>query len=238
MPTRSPAGVLTVPLGVVEVCQAGTSLTQPHANLTVPPRLGSKVCTPSPPISPASSTIATTGAPVRLAMSTVSPMWSAWPWVRRIVVGFTSSGETAALGFPLRNGSISTRLSPSESSKQAWPRKRTSIVCSFLLCARIRASQLARQLEAHRHPHQHAETGFLGDQRPHLAQADVRVLVPRRLAHGLVVSRVEPAALLERGAEQPLQRRSAAHHHVLGLAEPSRICDGGNRRVDLGVGVG
>ena len=31
-----PAGVLAVPLGVVEVCQAGTTLTQPQSNLTVP----------------------------------------------------------------------------------------------------------------------------------------------------------------------------------------------------------
>ncbi len=66
--------MLTVPLGVVEVCQAGTSLTQPQSNLTVPPRLGSWTVRPSSPSSLASSTIATTGAPVRLAIATVSPM--------------------------------------------------------------------------------------------------------------------------------------------------------------------
>ena len=37
----SPAGVLTVPFGVVDVCQAGTSLTQPQSKVTVPPRFGS-----------------------------------------------------------------------------------------------------------------------------------------------------------------------------------------------------
>src|SRR5579875_1915101 len=52
----SPAGVLAVPLGVVEVCQAGTSLTQPQSNLTVPPRLGSRTSTPSSPSSLAIST--------------------------------------------------------------------------------------------------------------------------------------------------------------------------------------
>ena len=57
----NPAGVLTVPLGVVDVCQAGTSLTQPQSSLTVPPRLGSMVSIPSLPSSPASSVIATTG---------------------------------------------------------------------------------------------------------------------------------------------------------------------------------
>ena len=37
-----PAGVLTVPLGVVDVCQAGVRRTQPQSNSTVPPRLGSR----------------------------------------------------------------------------------------------------------------------------------------------------------------------------------------------------
>ena len=32
--------MFTVPLGVVEVCQAGTSRTQPPSNSTVPPRFG------------------------------------------------------------------------------------------------------------------------------------------------------------------------------------------------------
>src|SRR3712207_7725421 len=56
-----PAGVLTVPFGVVDVCQAGTSLTQPQSNLTVPPMFGSKTWWPSPRSSMsslASSTIA------------------------------------------------------------------------------------------------------------------------------------------------------------------------------------
>ena len=35
--------------------------------------------------------------------------------------------STAAFGLPVRNGSIRTRVSPSVSSKQAWPRKRMSI---------------------------------------------------------------------------------------------------------------
>ena len=89
--------MLTVPFGVVEVCQAGTSLTQPQSNLTVPPRLGSRTSTPSSPISLASSTIATTGAPVRLAIATVSPKWSPWPWVSRIVVAATSSARDRRL---------------------------------------------------------------------------------------------------------------------------------------------
>ena len=50
------------------VCQAGTSLTQPQSNSTVPPRLGSLTfSTPCPSSQLASSTIATQWAPVRLA---------------------------------------------------------------------------------------------------------------------------------------------------------------------------
>src|SRR3954471_19686591 len=45
-------------------------------------------------------------------------------------VGSTSSAPTAAFGLPFRNGSISTRVSPSLNSKQAWPRNRMSIYSS------------------------------------------------------------------------------------------------------------
>jgi hypothetical protein len=73
MSMSRPAGVQTVPFGVVDVCHAGTSLTQPQSNWTVPPRLGSNVSSPRSASSFAISTIASTGAPVRLAISTVSP---------------------------------------------------------------------------------------------------------------------------------------------------------------------
>jgi hypothetical protein len=69
-----PAGTVTVPFGVREVCQAGTSLTQPQSNVTVPPMFGSRTsATPCSAISSAISTRATTVAPVRLAIATVSP---------------------------------------------------------------------------------------------------------------------------------------------------------------------
>ena len=74
MPISMPAGVLTAPFGVVDVCQAGTSLTQPQSNLTVPPRLGSDTFSiPAPASSLAISTMATTAAPVRFAMASMSP---------------------------------------------------------------------------------------------------------------------------------------------------------------------
>src|SRR4051812_31342210 len=142
--TTIPAGALTVPFGVVDVCQAGTSRTETLPNSTVPPRFGSETfSTPSSCSSFASSMMATTWAPVRLAMSAVSPMWSAWPCVRKMWVGSTSSAVTAAFGLPVRNGSMRTRVSPSVSSNAACPRKRMSIGVSLLSrCRRGRISRL------------------------------------------------------------------------------------------------
>src|SRR4051795_6302432 len=164
IPISSPAGVLTVPLGVVEVCQAGTSLTQPQSNFTVPPRLGSDTfSTPSSFSSLAISTIATTCAPVRLAMSTVSPKWSAWPWVSNRCVGSSSEASTAALGLPVRKGSISTRVSPSVISKHACPRKRISTSVSCLVV--WFDFEYPGQLPANSHPHEHPHPRLLGEQR-------------------------------------------------------------------------
>src|SRR3954449_2610602 len=107
----------------VLVCQAGTSLTQPQSNSTVPPRFGSLSSSiPRAFSHSASSTIATQWAPVRLATGTASAMWSAWPWVMAMWVGSTSSPVCTAAGlFGLRNGSTSTVVSPSLSSKQECP---------------------------------------------------------------------------------------------------------------------
>ena len=61
--------------GIVFVCQAGTSLTQPQSNSTVPPRFGSLTASaPCASSQLASSTIATQCAPVRLATGTASAM--------------------------------------------------------------------------------------------------------------------------------------------------------------------
>src|SRR4029077_21067918 len=150
-------------LGLTAVCHAGTSFTEPQSNVSVPPRFGSRTSTPSPPISFASSTIATTVAPVRLAIATVSPRWSPWPCVSRIVVASSSSALAAALGLPVRNGSTSTVVPPSLSAKAEWPRKRSSISVPFR-----RSSgdvQRARQLEAHGHADEHAQARLLLDER-------------------------------------------------------------------------
>ena len=87
-----PAGMCGVPLGVVDAVPGRDELDPAPVELHRAAEVGVEHARrPRSPSSLASSTIATTGAPVRLAMSTVSPMWSAWPWVSRIVVGSSSS---------------------------------------------------------------------------------------------------------------------------------------------------
>src|SRR4051812_743508 len=147
--------------------------------------------------------MATTWAPVRLAMSTVSPMWSAWPCVRKMWVGSTSSALTAPFGLPVRNGSIRTRVSPSLSSNAACPRKRMSI--RFLLV--VVYLQFVCQLVADGDTDHHAEPGFLGHQRPHGRHSFVRIVGQSSHLQGVLVRLVEPAALLERDREQLLQLR-------------------------------
>src|SRR3954453_2048633 len=199
-----PAGVCGVPLGVTAVCQAGVSLTQPQSNFTVPPMLGSKTCsTPFSPISLASSTMATTGQFTRLAMSTVSPRWSACPWVSRMAVGSSSEASTAAFGLPLRNGSTRTRVSPSDSSKAEWPRKRMSI--SGPSCESVPGWAFAgagwpgRSEGVGLQAHDRARTPPGGDRRTIQAGAD-----------------------LQDGPLQRLEDRDAGavHEPVLGLHEP------------------
>src|SRR4051794_14857611 len=163
---RRPAGMCGVPFGESAVCQAGVSLTHPQSNFTVPPMLGSKTSRPSCPSSFASSTMATTGAPVRLAMSTVSPRWSPWPWVSRTVVASTSPASAAALGLPVRNGSMRTVVEPSLSVKQEWPRKLMSMSLGVLPCG----LQFVSQLEADGDADEHPEPGLLRDEGAQLAE--------------------------------------------------------------------
>src|SRR3954465_9014740 len=174
----SPAGACAVPLGETAVCQAGTSFTQPQSNFTVPPSLGlSTFSTPSPLISAASSTIATTVAPVRLAMSTVSPRWSPWPCVSRITSGSTSSAEAAASGLPVRNGSVRTVVPPALSSKQDCPRNRTStaISVSFL--------QYLTKFVPDGNAHEHAQARLFRDQVADRGNALVGIGLPGSPEH-------------------------------------------------------
>ena len=111
---------------VVAIVELANELGESGVENVADPNIGGTVefeggwvrLTPASAISFASSTIATTVAPVRLAMSTVSPRWSPCPWVSRITSGLTSSAEAAARGLPVRKGSVSTVVPPAVSSKQ------------------------------------------------------------------------------------------------------------------------
>src|ERR671924_189000 len=74
-----------------------------------------------------------TVAPVRLAMAAVSPTWSACPWETRMKWGFSSSGLRAAVGLPVRKGSMRTECEPVSRSRLAWPSQQTRVAMVDLL---------------------------------------------------------------------------------------------------------
>src|SRR3954451_1206185 len=139
-------------------------------------------------------------------------------------VGFTSSAPTAAFGLPFRNGSMSTRVSPSLSSKQACPRNRMSMSAPLVQ----RFSQLPPNRDAHHHPY----ARLLGEQRPHRGDALVRIRRGRRLQDLPVVRLATPAALVQRADEYALELRRDPRELGLGLAEALRVAQRLDRRVD------
>src|SRR3954449_3044734 len=76
--------------------------------------------------------------------------------------GPSSDASTAALGLPLRKGSISTLASPSVISKHACPKNRmsTSLSCLVVLVD----LQYPGQLPTDGHAHEHPDAGLLGEE--------------------------------------------------------------------------
>src|SRR4051794_20676813 len=146
-------------------------------------------------------------------------------------VGSTSSAETAAFGLPVRKGSISTRVSPSLSSKQAWPRKRMSIRFS----SGSVVVEFSGQLPADGDPHQHPDPGLLGEQRPHRADAIVGIRCGRRLQQLALVRPAEPAARVQRLGEYPLELGGDAADARLRRAEALGLRECLESGVDLRV---
>src|SRR4051794_35069534 len=146
-------------------------------------------------------------------------------------VGSTSSAETAAFGLPVRKGSISTRVSPSLSSKQAWPRKRMSIRFS----SGSVVVEFSGQLPADRDSHQHPDPRLLGEQRPDRTDAVVGIGGGRRLQQLALVRLAEPAALVQRLGEYPLELGGDAADARLRRAEALGVAECLERRVDLRV---
>jgi selenide,water dikinase len=98
--------------------------------------------------------------------------------------------------------------------------------------------QLARELEPHGYPDEHADARLLGDEGSHGAQALVGVGGASRLGDLVVVRGPEPAARVERLAKDPLQPRSRVGDELLRVAQALGV--GGKRRhrgVDLLGGV-
>jgi selenide, water dikinase len=79
--------------------------------------------------------------------------------------------------------------------------------------------KLAGELEPDCYPYEHAEARLLGDQRAHGAQPLVRILAVGRACDLLLVCLAEPAALLERLREDPLQAGRRVRDELLGMAE-------------------
>src|SRR3954471_9050962 len=146
-------------------------------------------------------------------------------------VGSTSSAETAAFGLPVRKGSISTRVSPSLSSKQAWPRKRMSIRFS----SGSVVVEFSGQLPADRDSHQHPDPRLLGEQRPDRTDAVVGIGGGRRLQQLALVRLAEPAALVQRLGEYPLELGGDAADARLRRAEALGVGECLESGVDLRV---
>src|SRR5215210_7236052 len=169
--------------------------------------------TPSFPISAASSTIASTVAPVRLAMSTVSPRWSAWPWVSRMTSGSISSADAAAFGFPVRNGSVSTVVPPARSSKQDCPRNRMSTAISHVL--RLVVHESMSQLVPDCDADEHAHSRLLVDEVADGGEPLVGVRPAGRAQHLRFVGAVEPARRVHGLVEDALELRGARRDDAL-----------------------
>src|SRR5919106_4556335 len=110
-------------------------------------------------------------------------------------VGSTSSGLAAALGLPVRKGSMSTRLSPSTSSKHAWPRKRISM---SVVVSRFGFGQLSCEFPTDRHADEHPHPGLLREQRLDALRAQRLVGLGDRGAYLGAVCIAEPTPLLQR----------------------------------------
>src|SRR5918998_915539 len=103
-----------------ELCQAGVNLTVPPVKAMVPPWLPPTTSrTPCDSSQLPSSTVQITLASFHSAMSIVSPTWSLWAWVSRIVLGLSDFGSTEVTGLSSMNGSTATILPASSSSKNA-----------------------------------------------------------------------------------------------------------------------
>ena len=200
--------------------------------------------------------IATTVAPVRLAIETRSPKWSPWPWVeqdrvRVELVGARGGLRVArqprvdqhggAVGLELEGGvtepaDVHREDLPFGSTPSMVEQWRAVIGTAPLLVGGVR--ELLGELEPDRDADQHPEPGLLGDERAHRAQPLVGILLRAR-PDATCASWAEPNQSPSASAcgEHALQVRRGVRDDLLGVAEARRVAQRLDGRVDLLRGV-
>ena len=151
-------------------------------------------------------------------------------------VGSSSEASAAAFGLPVRNGSTSTRVSPSVSSKQACPRKRMSTFSLLRCLLGPRSSELAGELPAHGHADQHAHAGLLREQRLDPGGAGGLVRLGDGGAYLRLMGGAEPAALLQRVRQDALELRRRRRDQPLRSREALGVRERPHGGVHLLVG--
>src|SRR5215217_729481 len=112
------------------------------------------------------------------------------------------------------------------------------VMSGLLLVARRRAGlQLARELEPHGHPDQHAQARLLRNHHADGAQPLIGILLAGRAGDLALVGVLEPAALLEGLVDHALQGGRGVRDHLLRMAEALRVAQRLDGGVDLLCGV-
>ena len=157
------------------------------------------------------------------------------------MVAATSSAAIAALGLPVRNGSISTVVCRRRTAKAGVAEKphfhRHQSSCVFVV-------SLARKPSSRASSNPTATPTSIPSRVSSASSVS-------NLAHALAWDppgrpprappgrgRVKPAALVERQAQHALERGRGPRDQILGLAQSLRLGQRGDRRIELGIGVG
>ena len=168
-------------------------------------------------------------------MSTVSPRWSPWPWVSRIASARPRRPSTAAFGLPVRNGSTSTVVSPSESSK-ADVAEEADVHCHRVSPPSVVMSSCASSNPTATPISIATRVSSAISVRTACRRSSMSALPAASSTCGLVGG-AEPVGLVERLVEDALQLRRVRRDEALRLLEPARVGERLDGGVDLGVGV-
>src|SRR5215211_2769289 len=150
-----------------ELCQAGVNLTVPPVKAMVPPWLPLTTSrTPCDSSQFPSSTVQITLASFHSARSTVSPTWSLWAWVSRIVLGLSDLGSIEVTGLSVMNGSTATTCPSSSSSRNAECPIHVSFGIDSLLSRKSSAVDRSTESVSYGTHGDEGVTGYQGDQEP------------------------------------------------------------------------